>query len=520
MNAKVLRCASSFVIGVFLVFSAIPCKGLAEEKTLSESWMGIYMEGIKVGHSHVLETSFTSQGKDYQKLISESWTKISRLGGAPVEIRSSQESLTREGEIPVETTVRSRFSESEMVITARVLEDKIEFISGEKRIKEIPYSSEFYFGIPLHMIIEQGNLKPGRSFNFPVLDPFSYAIQNAAFKVIGEEDVLILGEKKRLWHVQTEMTSIVPVFMDEWIDGDGILYKSVSKASFMTTTSIRMPRDKAMEISEKNLDIAFSTLIPSNVIFEKPQKVRSVTFKLTGIPQDAVENFPYDDGSQHLLESDKEFSIVQTGSPVFREEEAISIPVKGEEFEASLRPTSFCQSDDPGIMSAAAEIVGEEKNAWEAAKRIALWVRREMTANYDVGFATAKEILKNREGDCSEHTVITVALCRAAGIPARAAVGIMYADGIFAYHMWPEVYVGRWVDLDAKWLAIDGKTGEIYTDATHIKMGRSNLDENIFEEMVGAIAEIIGKLELEILDYSLDEEGPFSSGWRNDRSWE
>jgi hypothetical protein len=67
--------------------------------------------------------------------------------------------------------------------------------------------------------------------------------------------------------------------------------------------------------------------------------------------------------------------------------------------------------------------------------------------------------------------------------------------------MWPEVYVGRWVDLDAKWLVLDQETGELFTDATHIKMGRSHLDENIFEEMVTAIAEIIGKLKLEVIDF-------------------
>jgi transglutaminase-like putative cysteine protease len=128
-----------------------------------------------------------------------------------------------------------------------------------------------------------------------------------------------------------------------------------------------------------------------------------------------------------------------------------------------------------------------------------------MNPNYDVGFATAKEILTNREGDCSEYTVITVALCRAVGIPARAAVGIKYAGGIFALHMWPEVYVGRWINLDPNWLAIDGKSGELYTDAIRIKFGRSNLDENIFEEMVKAIAEIIGKLKLEIVDFRHEE---------------
>jgi len=153
----------------------------------------------------------------------------------------------------------------------------------------------------------------------------------------------------------------------------------------------------------------------------------------------------------------------------------------------------------------AREIVGLERNSWRAAKRIAEWVEEEMTPNYDVGFASAKEILKNREGDCSEHTVLTVTLCRAVGIPARAAVGIMYARGIFAYHMWPEVYAGRWIGLDSKWLSVDKKSGQYYTDATHIKFGRSNLDENIFQEMLLAISEIIGHLKIEIIDYYQDK---------------
>jgi transglutaminase-like putative cysteine protease len=82
----------------------------------------------------------------------------------------------------------------------------------------------------------------------------------------------------------------------------------------------------------------------------------------------------------------------------------------------------------------------------------------------------------------------------------------MYGGGIFAYHMWPEVYVGRWIGLDAKWLAMDKKTGEYYTDATHIKLGHSLLDENIFREMAQAVAEIIGSLKLEIVGYSLDKQ--------------
>jgi hypothetical protein len=492
---------SWLILSLFFGFSSFPIDERQKEKIHSESWMGVYMEGAKVGYSHTQETVFFSQGGEFTKYISESWMRISRLGGAPIEIRTTQESIYRGEEIPIETVVRTKMSESEIILKAEILENKILFKTGEKLIKEYPYTERFYLGIPIEKIIKEGDLIPGKKYNFPVLDPLSYAIRDSTFEIIGKEDVLILGEKMRLWHVQTELVSIIPVVMDEWMDEQGNIWKSISHASFLTTTSIRMPKGKALEMSGENLDIAFSTLIPSNVIFEDPLEVKEVTFKLSGISPEIVKDFPFDDGSQLLLEIQDDISIIRTSSQMFREKESISFPVRGESFQEYLKPTTFCQSDDPGIVEIARDIIREEKNAWRAVKKIAEWVDREMTANYDVGFATAAEILKNREGDCSEHTVILVALCRAAGIPARAAVGIMYGNGIFAYHMWPEVYVGRWINLDAKWLATDEETGELYTDATHIKFGRSSLNENIFEEMAKAVSEIIGKLELEILDF-------------------
>jgi len=480
------------------------------EKLTSESWMGIYMEGIKVGYSHNMESVFSKGGEKFTRSKSESWMRVSRLGGAPVEITSAQESLYRSEDIPVETVIRTKMSESEIVIGAQILEDKIVFKMGERLVKELAYSEKFYLEIPVEKIIREGDLKPAKAFTYRVLDPLSRSIKESSFQVIGREDVLILGKKLNLWHVRTEMISIIPVVMDEWMDDEGVIWKSISRASFMTTTSIRMPKEKAMEISEENLDIAFSTILHSNVLFENPLQVRKVTYELSGVPAQSIKNFPYDDGSQVLLETHRDFTVVQTVSQIFREDEAIAFPVSDEKFLDYLEPTSFCQSDDPEIVKTAQEIVGMEQNSWKAAKKIALWVSREMTPNYDVGFATAAEILKNREGDCSEHTVITVALCRAVGIPARAAVGIMYADGIFAYHMWPEVYVGRWIGLDAKWIAEDEETGEYYTDATHLKFGRSSLDEKIFEEMVQAISEIIGNLKIEIINYHQEKEEPSS----------
>ncbi len=478
----------------------------SQEKKVSESWMGIYMDGVKVGYSLHQEFSFLKGGQRYTKEFDESRMRVSRLGGNPVELATTLESISDAQGRPLECVLRTKMSGSETVIRAKISLDKIVFVSGDKVIKEMPYKEPFYFAIPLKRIIDENGLKPGKKFSFKILDFTTYSLVDTNFEVIGQEDVLILGQMMNLWHIKGQAEYIIPISSDEWIDETGSSLKSISKTSFMKLTSIRMSKDKAVEVSDENFDIAFSTVIPSNVAFKNPQKVRGVTFKLSGIPPESIQNLSFDDRSQRILELRKDYAVIQTTSQIFREADAALLPIVERRFHDFLKSTAFCQSDDPEIQKEADKIVGGERNSWKAAKKIADWVRREITPNYDVAFADAREILRNREGDCSEHTVITVALCRAAGIPARAAVGVMYGRGMFAYHMWPEIYAGQWISLDPKWLAVDKKTGEYYTDATHIKFGYSLLDENIFKEMAQAVAEVIGQLKLEIIDYYQDKE--------------
>lgn len=474
---------------------------LQEEKEISESWMGVYMNGVKVGYSHTREISFVKGGKSLKKSTSESWMEVSRLGGNPVEISTSEESLFDAQGRPLEVEVKRKMSDSETMIQAEILQDKIRFKTGEKVVEELAHQEDFYLGVPLEKIIQDEGFQRGKEYDFKLLDLLSYSLSDCHVKVVGKENVLILGKKKNLWHIKTDVTYMIPLVTDEWVDEQGCIWKSETHTSFTQTTSIRMPKEKALQVSDENFDIAFSTLIESNVTLQNPQKVQRVTFKLSGLSVERIKSFPYDEGIQKIKEIGKDYAIIQTNSLLFDEEQAVSLPVQEGKLQKFLEPTSFCQSDDPQIQETARRIIEEETNSWKAAQKIARWVKQKMTPNYDIGFATAKEILDNPQGDCSEHTVLTVALCRAVGIPARAAVGIMYAQGFFAYHMWPEVYVGRWVGLDAKWLAVDEETGQSYTDATHIKLGQSLLDENIFKEMAQAVSEIIGRLKLEILDY-------------------
>ena len=72
----------------------------------------------------------------------------------------------------------------------------------------------------------------------------------------------------------------------------------------------------------------------------------------------------------------------------------------------------------------------------------------------DRGLDVASEIAAIRLGDCKNYAVLTVALARAAGVPARVVVGIVllrFDTRYGAYgHAWAEVLVdGRWVAADA-----------------------------------------------------------------------
>lgn len=117
-----------------------------------------------------------------------------------------------------------------------------------------------------------------------------------------------------------------------------------------------------------------------------------------------------------------------------------------------------------------------------------------------VGFATASEVARTCEGDCSEHGVLLAALLRADGIPSRVVTGLIYADqfagsrGIFGYHMWAQALIdGKWVDYDA--------TLPQRYDATHITIATSSLadDQNMMTDLA-ALIPLMGRLEIDVIE--------------------
>ena len=75
---------------------------------------------------------------------------------------------------------------------------------------------------------------------------------------------------------------------------------------------------------------------------------------------------------------------------------------------------------------------------------------------FGIPMLSAVQIYRGRSGDCTEHAVLTVAVLRALGIPARAVVGMLLSPDfggrrdVFVFHMWAEAFVnGKWLLVDA-----------------------------------------------------------------------
>jgi len=74
--------------------------------------------------------------------------------------------------------------------------------------------------------------------------------------------------------------------------------------------------------------------------------------------------------------------------------------------------------------------------------------------SYGHGFHVASNVAQSRSGDCKAFAVLTTALSRALGLPARVVVGSLIFQndsGIAAFgHAWSEAWVdGRWQIIDA-----------------------------------------------------------------------
>jgi transglutaminase-like putative cysteine protease len=102
-----------------------------------------------------------------------------------------------------------------------------------------------------------------------------------------------------------------------------------------------------------------------------------------------------------------------------------------------------------------AALDGETRLYWKL-RRIASYIQERMHYEMVGGWNIAPTVIDRGSGSCSEYTFVFIAMCRAAGIPARYAGALVIrgddASTDEVFHRWAEVYLPGygWVPFDVQ----------------------------------------------------------------------
>jgi hypothetical protein len=331
-------------------------------------------------------------------------------------------------------------------------------------------------------------LRPGARHEILVFDPAT--LSNAPMTIIVRDRELIrlAGLPLPVFRLDMQFAGLSAT---AWITETGEVVREESALGMLVVKEERdvAPR-MAMSRRARTDLIATAAIVPEiRHRIDDPRTVRRLVLRLTG-----AELPPGDlDGSgQRQLPRSGSAQVIELRDP--REIEPGPLDPDTARY---LAPEPLIESDAPEIVAEAEAAIRGSVEPREQAERLVRHVNALLDKKPTVSIPSARDVLRTKIGDCNEHTALYVAMARAVGIPARIAVGLVYLNGAFFYHAWPEVYLRQ--GSAALWLPVDPTLNQFPADATHLRVARGGLDKQVL------VLPLIGQLKIDVREMELAE---------------
>lgn len=341
--------------------------------------------------------------------------------------------------------------------------------------------------------------KDTESFEFSTVEPTAdFRVITVNYKRIGDEklDENNLRGIFSKYKISIDMLPNIGNF--EWYDKDFNLVKEYS--SILNIEQITAPKESIYERFEAT-DLFYQSLIPVDSDVKNLNGANQVTYKIQTSNNNPKELFISDE-RQRIIQSKNDIAYIKIKDENYKNIQQ-TYPIVNKGFNKFLKSSLYINSDDEGIKNVANKIAQDQKDALKVALDMEAWVYNNVSdKNFSVNFANAKEVLKSKQGDCTEHSVLLAALLRAAGIPAKVVVGLSYKEepqSVFAYHMWVKAFVGKWINLDPT------KANGGFAP-TYIALFESALNEfSDRTDLVLNVIESFSDFKIQVLNYSFDQ---------------
>jgi transglutaminase-like putative cysteine protease len=293
---------------------------------------------------------------------------------------------------------------------------------------------------------------------------------------------------------QTDKVQGIELRVTSWIDDKGNTFKrQIQIPGIGQLVTYRTTRELALARGGKApVDIGISQLVKLNQAILRPLDATEITYRIRLKGVDEPLKAFASDGRQRVQNGKEDaFEIVIQGRQQPGEAKT------GQELPKEyLKSNHFIRAEDNKVKALAAEAIDGETDPWKKALRVEEWVHKHLkNKNYSEAFATADQVARTLEGDCTEHAILAAAMCRAAGVPARPAVGLVYvqADRCMCYHMWLEVWV------NGQWLGLDPTLGLGRIGVGHLKITDHHWNDVQSFTPLFPVTRILGKVQIEVV---------------------
>lgn len=478
-------------------------------KLLHETWDAAYLDGHKAGW---FQTTVREIGSDGQTIIRTTLDMV-------LTVRRFKETVTMRMETGTDETPQGKVTgvfmrqylgkQQQLVLVGVVMGDFLHVkVNGMMNMeRKVPWNEKVVGLYRQQRLFADRQVKPGDQLSYLSYEPAFNTVVNVRAQVKEEEEVEVLGTKKRLLRVdalpdkiEIQGGGVQLPGLTAWLDASRTPIRSMTEIPGLGKVVLyRTSRDVALapvKVPEKMTDIGVTQSIVLNRRIPRPYETSAVVYRVT-LPNDnePATAFARDARQEIRNVQGKSFELHVKALRAPRGAESGTRPA--DEF---LKSNHFINSADARVQEHARKAVGQESDPWKKAQLIERWVHRNMKVlNFSEAMATADHVARTLEGDCSEYSMLTAAMCRAAGVPSRTALGLVYAElpqqgPVLAYHMWTEVWI------NGQWLAIDATLGQGSVGACHLKIAdHSWHDVQSLTPLLPVMRVTLGKPAIEVL---------------------
>ncbi len=376
-------------------------------------------------------------------------------------------------------------------------------VQGKSETTRVPLSRPIVLPsiLPLRLALG-GELKAGKTFTIAVFDPMLLARRTVTVTVATESTLVapdsagfdstamawtpVRFDTMRAFRIEEQTGGATT---NAWIDAQGHIVRAVSSTGFtMERTAFELAyenfrhRDTA-RVARASATPGAGEVIATTALSARARLPRDTLPLLRLRLSDVIPGDDFLSGAQQLRGDT--LVVRRAGTAELTAHYRLPAP-PNQRLAPFLASEPLIESEDARLQAQARRVVGGERDPARAASLINDWVRAHIAPQAATGAPDAVRVLETGHGDCNERTVLYVALARASGLPARSVAGLLYLDGRFYYHAWPEVYLGDWV-------AVDPTLGQFPADAAHLRIVVGGLARQ------AELVRLVGGLKLEVL---------------------